>query len=167
MIWNVLASRGPFSTVSEAARGEQDVDWSAGEGAEQEACTLCFAASEAAEFLSMVPEVQAKVSAFDGEFSGMPFIAVLTSSSYQAARGKAEEIFGEVELPVRGQSFVLKTARRSEGEAYGYLVLGSDRAGALYGTYELLHQLGFAHTKLTYRHDQAKKTHEGIPIATK
>ncbi len=139
MDWKILAPKGNFQTVEEAARGEREVDWIAEEGAEQEACTLAFAAVEAAEFLSKIPDVQAEVDAFEGVFPEAPFIAVLGPSAFAEARERVS--VGEAALPEVEQSFVIKTVR--EQNACGYLVLGSDRAGALYGVYELLEQMGF------------------------
>ena len=143
MNWKILAPKGPFQTVAVAARGEQEVDWTAEEGVEQQACTLSFAAVETAEFLSKLPDVQAEARAFEGTFPETPFVAILTPSALENARDQATDLFGAVELPEEEQSFVIKTARRGETDACGYLVLGNDRAGALYGAYELLQQLGF------------------------
>ena len=104
MGWKILAPKGAFATVAEAARGEQEVDWSAAEGAEHEVCTLAFAAVEAAEILSRISDVQAEVEAFEGAFPEAPFISVLGPSSFAEAGEKVIERFGEVDLPEVDQS---------------------------------------------------------------
>ena len=141
MKWSVLSPQGPFRSVAEAARGEGEVDWTAPEGPAHEACTLSFAAAEATEFLSRVPGVQAEAGVVEDASPEAPFIAVLTPTALEAADGWVSERFGRVRPPEAEQSFAIRTIR--EGEASGYLVLGRDRAGALYGTYELLRRLGF------------------------
>ena len=143
MTWTVVAPKGPFSGVADAARGEQQVDWTAAEGAAHEACTLSFAAVEATDFLSGIPGVEATAAALDGALPEAPCIVILTPSALEGVREQTEAAFGKVAPPEKDQSFAIKTARSDDGEACSYLVLGHDRAGALYGAYELLQRLGF------------------------
>ena len=141
MKWTVLAPKGPFGSAAKAARGEQDVDWTAAEGASHEACTLAFAADEAVEFLSKVEGVQAQLGDLGGGLPETPYIMVLGPSTLGAAKPEVEKAFGAVEVPDGEQSFSIRTT--VEDGRRGYLVVGSDRAGGMYGTYEVLQQLGF------------------------
>ena len=55
----VLAPKASFDTVHAAACGEDAVDWALAASTEQEACTLSFAAVDAAEHLSRVAGIEA------------------------------------------------------------------------------------------------------------
>jgi hypothetical protein len=136
----VLAPKASFETVRAAAGGEMTVDWMQAENAQQEACTLCFAAVDAADHLARIPGVEVKATDFTGEIPASPFILVLGPQSFERDNVKLQALFGEVACPSDEQSFIIRSAG---GSACGYLVLGADRAGAMYGVYTLMRELGF------------------------
>ncbi len=121
----VLAPKASFASVHAAACGEEQVDWTAAASAQQEACTLCFAAVDAAELLSRIPGIDAQAVAFDGDVPAGSFVLVLSALSFAQHQTKLQSLFGDVACPSGEQSFVI----RSGGD--GYLVLGADRAGAM------------------------------------
>jgi hypothetical protein len=117
------------------------VAWQDTEGLSHEACTLCFAAQEIANALRQVPGTRALPGAWQGESPSAPFVLLLSKFSLAIHQDAVERFFGRQSLPEAPQSFAISTVQRVDGTAY--LVLGADRAGALYGAYELLNRLGF------------------------
>ena len=136
----VYASPGPFAGVAEAAAGERAVDWSAPEGAAHRACTTCFAAAEVASFLGRIDGVAAELGNLTSPAPAPDDalrVAIVAREELDLARG-----FGlRATPPDAPESYAVVTGRDEAGRRY--LVVGSDRAGALYGAYELLRAFGF------------------------
>ncbi|MBE9479391.1 MAG: DUF4838 domain-containing protein [Chloroflexi bacterium] len=143
-MWTVFSPRGSFSSASEAAVGEETVDWSKAADVNHDACTLSFAAVEVVDSLGRVTGEESQLKAWPERSSDLPQtngVLILSPGHYEACRNLIKDLFDVKEPPKTEQSFLLKSTD-VEGRKW-YLVLGSDRAGALYGAYELLNTLGF------------------------
>ncbi|MCX5642742.1 MAG: DUF4838 domain-containing protein [Candidatus Omnitrophica bacterium] len=144
MVLNVYAPKGSFLTVEEAASAEDKIDWTAKEGTDQVASTVSFAAVDIAGLLQKIPGVKIKIQPGDCPKEPEPAIILLVSSLFNKHKKTLKELFGEIEVPVDEQSFIIKSGVASEKNGLPlYLVLGADRAGAMYGAYELLNTFGF------------------------
>lgn len=125
-------------TVEQAAAGERDVDWMAGEGAGPTACTLSFAATELRTYLSRI--AGAAPERFPllrwSEYRGGPAIVLATTAQKERVRalppavGRAASRLGGP-----GAFAIVPTGG-------GVVILGSGRAGVLYGAYRLLEEMG-------------------------
>ena len=140
--WKILAPVADFATVEAAGLGEELIDWNSPEAAQHEACTLSFAALEIAAALNKVPGESAALQPWRGEIPSQPFVLILTTSAVTAGgRDAAGAWCKGMELPRPEQAFIIRTCR--QGETTGYLIVGADRIGALYGAYEWLNRMGF------------------------
>lgn len=139
--WQILVPVARFPDVPAAAIGEMQLNWHEKEGLPHEACTLSFAAQEIADAFHQVPGEQAVLVPWKGELPSGSFVLILAQHSFGSHVHAVEKVFGKMELPTASQGFRIRTIQA--GTSTGYLILGADRVGALYGVYELLNRFGF------------------------
>ena len=108
IVLNIYAPRGSFSTVDEAASAEDKIDWTAKEGADQVASTVSFAAVDIAGLLRKIPGVKVKIQPGDCPKESEPAIILLVSSLFNKHKKILKELFGEFDVPVDEQSFIIK-----------------------------------------------------------
>lgn len=137
----ILAPTAKFASVEEAAEAEARVDWQAAIGPEQIACTLCFAATELADHLELLDGVSVSTGPLPDAESGTPTIRMLIDQTAVDVENATDTT--SIDTPADPQSFRITTRTTTNGSVAGYEIAGADPAGALYGAYELLHQLGF------------------------
>jgi Domain of unknown function (DUF4838) len=143
MEFNIYSEKESFVSIEDAAMADNKLDWFGKEGSEHEACTTCFAAMELESMLNKVPDTKAVLSDYEIINQNNNIICLATAKQYKKLAPCVQKIFGKVDYPEKEQSFIIKTELASSAKKTAYLILGSDRAGVLYGAYELLNTLGF------------------------
>jgi len=136
----ILVNKGPFAGVEQAAQGEEQVNWWDDNYSDDRACTECFAAVELAKFLPRCTNLKAsdiKIQAAEKlpESGDVILIGSHSSNPLIAAQPAGEGIKLE-----NGEAFNIRTTS-ADGRTIT-IIEGSDRQGALYGTYSYLEQLG-------------------------
>ncbi len=139
----IVAGRGRFATVEEAAVSEARVAWNDADPDDDTACTVGFAAVELARYLrSMSGGGDVRIQA-----PGAPPVpgaalairlAVLGELDPQTRAGLG--LAGEAAASLGDEGYLLKTVRA--GSSTALYIVGTRRAGVLYGAYDLLHRLG-------------------------
>lgn len=141
----VQAPVGRFGDVQTAASAENEVDWQAAEGPEQEACVLSFAATDIARHLAACSNVEAAHRISDSEPTAAESLTVRLETKRACAAAGRPLPAG---LPLAPQSYAIETVEATELDdrrrPAEYRIVGVDAVGALYGAYELLTRLGFA-----------------------
>jgi hypothetical protein len=137
----ILVNPGPFSSVEEAAEGEEKTNWWDGDLSDDRACTECFAAVELSRFLracTALPKEDISICPPDRLPSkGDVFLIGSTKSNALIASRKVVER----RRLERNESFLLKTTR--DGNKTITIIEGKDCVGTLYGVYAYLKELGF------------------------
>ncbi|MBN1256240.1 MAG: DUF4838 domain-containing protein [Planctomycetes bacterium] len=140
--WLILSPTGNFNSVDEAAMAEERIDWTEKENLDQEACTLSFASKEIVEHLHKISAVNFVHCDNLSSFSNSPErngVIILAPHSFAESHELIKPFLDPIEIPSGAQAFLLRSFEIEKHR--WYLVLGSDRAGALYGAYELLKSL--------------------------
>ncbi|MBT3273148.1 MAG: hypothetical protein HN368_08350 [Spirochaetales bacterium] len=133
---SIFAPTGSFGSIEEASIAEDSLDWQAAPGGSHRACTLSFAAVEMRDHLVRVPEIKCHLAALEHESSEQVRADIkITITTLQDQKKRVDDI--------GSQGYQLSTEIDKAGNPLGYMVLGNDAQGALYGTYELLHAFGF------------------------
>jgi len=140
MKYTVIASRGNFDSIEDAAFKEKDINWwDDSERERQRVCTVAYAATELAKFLPGGCRIAA-----DDEDVGESGTVILLGKGNENAYVKRLEAELEKRLTI-GEN-VAKNSYRMLGfvsNGVNYVILsGSDRVGTLYAAYAYLERLG-------------------------
>jgi hypothetical protein len=136
----ILANPGPFSSVEQAATGEEQVDWRDANLSDDRACTECFAAMELRRFLplcSTVAENDIRLQS-PGKLPQSGDV-ILFGSLVSNPLIASSSLSDSVELTT-GESFRIRAFR--ENNRMVTIIEGKDRVGTLYGVYRYLEELG-------------------------
>lgn len=128
MIYQIIAYKGAFSTVEEAAYAEKQVNW---QDASLEECTVCtesFAALDLKNILETKKNIQVKVSELgELDFDGDVLVFVGQRSAAEACK-----IFNLNYVPLEKEE-EYRICGRVVGDKQIVLIYGGSRAGTLYG----------------------------------
>ena len=146
-------------TVEQWAAAENQIDW---DGKDQQPKLLCTAAFAAVELKTYLQKMCPKASVTLTDKSSEPTVDILIGTS-DAISGMA----GKIPVPEKPESYTI--SRVVSNDKQTLVVCGFDRAGMLYGTYELLDRLGVRwFGPQAWREVVPSQTHimlTGLPIA--
>jgi len=136
----IMVNQGPFAGIEQAAQGEEQVNWWDDNHADDRACTESFAAVELAKFLPRCTNLAAndiKLQPADKLPQAGDVILIGSSLSNPLIAAQPARKGAKLE---NCEAFNIRT--NQEGGRTVTIIEGSDRQGALYGTYSYLEQLG-------------------------
>lgn len=136
----VIVNSGPFSSIEQAAAGEETVDWWDENLSDDRACTECFAAMELLRFLpscSVIPENALQVQA--PEKLPQTGDVILVGSGFSNPLIASYSLPDSIELKT-DESFCIRAFQDHNRTVT--LIEGRDRIGTLYGVYRYLELLG-------------------------
>src|SRR5262245_52755417 len=117
----IVAPRGPFATVEQAARSEARVNWLDADPRDDVACTASFAATELQRFLPAC--------------LGVPAASVRLSDSLPEA-GDAVVLHLNLAERIPPEGYLI--VEEASGTSRRITIEATDRSGLLYGAYALL-----------------------------
>lgn len=140
--WKIVVDASPFPSAAVAAFAEDEVDWSGADTRRQNASTLGYAAVELRAFLRRM----AGVDTASAGFEIVPLDGTLPERSIILSTLPEARAHPEINSLLTGL-LTPETVLPESGYALlpgpdHLLILGSDRAGALHGTYAFLHSAG-------------------------
>ena len=139
----IVVNSGRFPTPEAAAFGENSVEWTDGETADDTACTECFAAVELQRYLRQMTgrEQDFPLSDDDHEVRGGIILVGGTASNAASRRLASQLGVDAASLSALGpEGYRIKSAE--VGGCSVLLVAGGGRVGTLYAAYDLLYRLG-------------------------
>ncbi len=159
----VIVNPGPFSSIGQAAEGEEKVDWWDGNFSDDRACTECFAAMELLRFLpscSVIPEnaVQVQSSGKLPPAGDVMLVGSRISNPLIASYSLPDSIRLET-----NESFCIRAFR--ENNRTVTIIEGKDRVGTMYGVYRYLEHLGMRFYGLGEKGTVYPKEKNPIPAA--
>jgi hypothetical protein len=140
--WRIYVDTQPFSTVAEASKAEQHIDWSGDQYKKMAACTHSFAAKELHTFLKKVCHCEDQDSAFILMSLSTPLTEnaiVLTDMQTGQGNRDLERIIQDQQLAAKLDS---KESFAIIPEQKRLYIIGAERTGTLYGVYHLLESFG-------------------------
>ncbi len=140
--WRIYVDTRPFSTVAEASKAEQHIDWSGDQYKKMAACTHSYAAKELHTFLKKVCRCEDQDSAFMLVSLSTPLTEnaiVLTDLQTGQGNRDLERIIQDQQLAVKLDS---KESFAIVPEKKRLYIIGAERTGTLYGVYHLLEMFG-------------------------
>jgi len=138
----ILANPGPFGSVQQAALAEQQVNWQDADLTDDKACTESFAATELRHFLALCADAREQEISLAGpeQLPARGDVFLIGSGDSNPLIGTLKSPDGKAPRPHLAESFRI-LAYRQDGRTIT-VIQGADRAGALYGVYAYLEQLG-------------------------
>ncbi len=137
----ILVSKGPFTSVEQAAISEERVNWSDNDLVDDRACTESFAAMELAKYLPVATAIKAEEVNFS-DSGKMPIngdVFVVGSRFSNSLINKYPLSREDTKLETE-QSFSIRSFK--EDNMVITIIEGADRIGTLYGVYRYLEELG-------------------------
>ena len=138
MKYTILVSKGSFADIQTAARAENQIDWWNDEQiADQTTCTLCWTATDIAQYLTGEVEILDSEAGWENctgtvILLGMPQESVITDFCQKM----------NVTIPAQMPAETLYMAGRKGKNANYILLTGADRMGAMYAAFAYLERLG-------------------------
>lgn len=137
MKYTVIVSKGPFADIRTAAFSEETIDWwDDSLVSSQTACTVCFAATELESFVPGTVTLR-EASCGWRDLGGTVILLGTCADSW------LREACSALAVPLRSlEPEEFRTVGFCRGDTQYVLLLGGDRAGALYAAYAWLERMG-------------------------
>lgn len=138
---HIITDFGDYSSINQAYNCEEVVDWYDGNTLDDSRCTRAFAAQELRDHIVKITSNSQQVKVLKPGNS-LSFVDSIIIADIQHLNGyEAYGISDYIQKDsMQSQGYLIRTIQQN-GRKH-VLIVGADRAGALYGVYELLQSMG-------------------------
>lgn len=137
----IITDFGDYDSIEQAQACENDINWYDKDTLDDSQCTRAFAAQELEHYIGKLTanSVSINVQKPANKFPAVDSIIIADKQHADQYTGYDFERYIHLDS-LKSQGFHIRRVDRN-GRQY-ILIVGADRAGALYGAYELLEQMG-------------------------